>query len=143
MGAYLIVAGVMALAELLTGTFWLLAAVITSLGMASVLSIFPGLNLGCHALTLLILAYLSWEIMRRIKSRVKVKVTSLNNPVLRYVGYHGRVLEDFVGGKGTVNVGDTIWDAVLASNSDQELVTGDQIKVLSVSSNALMVVEKV
>jgi membrane protein implicated in regulation of membrane protease activity len=136
---YIIAAAIFGIAELMTGTFWLVAVAVVCSLMAGVLWVFPDINLFCHLITLGILSFSTYKVMKRYRGFDIPAKEDLNNPLLRYVGYEGRVVSDAEDGKVRVSVADTQWTAVGLDESVRYF-KGQKIKVVSASLSAVLTI---
>ena len=137
--AWWAIAGVILIAELLTGTTYLLwpaaAAFLTGFialelfGVAwpAQLAVFAVLSIG-----------LLWAGDRWVRPRLKAgSATGLNDRSSRMVGQRVVAVSDFSAGRGRVKYGDTEWAAETADTSDP--AAGTALSVLSVSGVILQV----
>ncbi|MDF2936847.1 MAG: hypothetical protein K0Q90_2220 [Paenibacillaceae bacterium] len=134
---WLIVAGLLIVAEMLTLTFYLLWLGLGALAAMIVDFIFPGawvaeVVAGC--VVALLLTVFTKPITRRI-----VKARGFRDAVDELVGKEGTVIEEInAGQRGIVKVGGELWSA----ESDEALSKGEAVVVLARGSALLQVTKR-
>jgi len=118
--AWWAISGVILIAELLTGTTYLLwpaaAAFLTGFVALEVLGVSWPVQLAVFAMLSLVLL---WAGDRWVRPAMKAGAGSgLNDRSARMVGQHVVAVADFVSGRGRVKYGDTEWAAETADGSN-------------------------
>ncbi len=133
------IAGVILIAELLTGTTYLLwpaaAAFLTGFVALEVLNVSWPVELGVFALLsmMLVLAGDRW-----VRPKLRAGADSgLNDRSMRMVGQRVIAVSDFSAARGRVRYGDTEWAAEMRDESDP--VAGTSLRVVEVKGVVLLV----
>jgi len=135
--AWWAVAGLVLIAELLTGTTYLLwpaaAAFLTGFVAMEVFGVSWPVQLGVFALLSMVLIYAG---DRWVRPRLKAgEQSGLNDRSLRMVGERVTAVADFSAGRGRVHFGDTEWSAELVEGEDVR--AGTTLRVESVKGVVL------
>jgi len=126
---------VLLIAELATGTTYLLWPAVAAVIVALISWIAPtgwAVELGVFAVLVIALTYFGRPIVRRWRN--EGAAIGLNNRAAGLVGRRG-VVETFANGVGSVKVGDTIWRA----RSEETLEAGAAVVVSAVDGVTLQV----
>lgn len=126
---------VMLIAEMVTGTTYLLWPAVAA--FATALLSFLGITnwmaeLAVFAALVIVLTYFGHPIVRRWRS--EGAANGLNDRAAQLVGGRG-IVAAFANGAGSVKVGDTLWRAV----SDETLEEGAHVEIVSVDGVILTV----
>ncbi|WP_181305798.1 NfeD family protein [Rufibacter sp. XAAS-G3-1] len=131
-----LIAGILLLvAEMVTGTFYLLWLGIAAL-VAAVLAYLSPQNLWLPPLGASVTGLLLTLLTKRLTARLH-KVRGFHDPVYQLVNKQGEVVEPIMPGRlGIVRIGSEVWSA----KAQEELPPGQRVLVVSQSSTVLQVV---
>jgi membrane protein implicated in regulation of membrane protease activity len=129
-GAFLLVA------ELLTGTMYILWIAVAAFITTLIVAIFPNIGLTGEVIIFSLISVISVFGGRKLFPPPSKTVNEdINNPNIRLIGQMVIVTEDFVGGIGAVKHGDTRWRASSAISPK----SGEALKVVAVDGATLIV----
>jgi inner membrane protein len=133
---WLIIAGILIIAEMLTFTFYLLWLGIGALAAAAVAWFVPEsivLQILAGSITALALTFFTKSLTRRLRMSKGFK-----DPIDEMIGKEGIVIEEIVSGKlGIVKVGNEIWSA-----SSKEYLPKDEVIIVVARGTAIVEVQK-
>ncbi|MBC3541341.1 NfeD family protein [Rufibacter sediminis] len=131
-----LVAGILLLvAEMVTGTFYLLWLGIAALVAAGLAYLFPE-NLWLPPMAASVTGTLLTVLTKPLTTRLR-QARGYQDPVHDLINRHGEVVEPILPGRlGIVRVGNEVWSA----KAQDELVAGQRILVVNQSSTVLQVV---
>lgn len=135
--AWASLAAILLVAELLTGTMYLLWFGIAA-GITALISfIAPGLPLSVDLLLFGALSIASvWGGKKLFPTNLAAKDNDINDPNSRLLGQPAIAAEDFQSGLGGVLVGDTRWRAICKTHSPK---AGENLKITKVDGATLEV----
>lgn len=135
--AWASLAAILLVAELLTGTTYLLWFGISAAILAFITYLFPKMPISADFLIFGILSIANVLIGRKIlPPNMAAKDNNLNDPDNRLIGQIVIASDDFISGNGFVKFGDTQWRAI-SQNYDAK--TGEKLIVKSVDGATLIV----
>ena len=134
---WLIIGVVVLVAELFTGTLFLLWPAIAALIVGVIIFILPlGWEMQLLLFAILSTAGLFWG-EKYLRPRLnKDGPTDLNDRATAMTGKRVKAITDFDTGRGRVKVGDTEWAASIETGNPK---TGDELRIVSVSGASVVV----
>lgn len=126
-------------AEMLVGTFWLLAIGVASLLMAALTLTFPEMGVFAQCAAIVALGVCIPQVVKRLKVLKATPDAELNKPLNRYVGQSCVAESAFVAGRGRVVMAGTAWNAVIEGDATFE--AGQALEVISAGSDGVLKVK--
>lgn len=135
--AWLSVATILLVAELLTGTTFMLWFSLAAGVNAILLSMLPRFGLEFDLISFSVLAFVITFMGAKVFPFTgKVEKNDINDPNSRLVGTKVIAMEDFQSGLGAVKVGDTRWRALSAHGNPK---IGDEVIITKIDGATLFV----
>lgn len=123
-------------AELFTGTMYLLWIAVAAFITTLIVAIFPNIGMTGEVIIFSIIAVITVVFGRKLFPPPPKQVNEdINNPNVRLIGQMVIVSDDFVGGIGAVKHGDTRWRATAKTNPK----AGESLKVVAVDGATLVI----
>lgn len=135
---WLSIAGILLIIELLTGTMYMLWLALAAAINSIIFLFLKDTSIEVQVFSFAIIAAITILIGRKYfptKSK-NFSGDDINNPEERLLNKIVIANEDFVGGIGSVNQGDTIWRALCESHNP---VKGDSLKIIKIDGATLYV----
>jgi membrane protein implicated in regulation of membrane protease activity len=132
---WLVLALILLIAEMVTGTTYLLWPAVAAVITAAIAWVAPSnwiVEAAIFAVLIIVLTYFGHPLVKRWRN--EGAATGLNERATTLVGKRG-VIENFANGTGSVKLQDTLWRAV----SDEALEAGQAVEVAAVDGTTLKV----
>lgn len=142
---WLSVAVILLIAELLTGTMYLLWIAVAAFLTTLLLVAFPEMSPILQVISFAIITLLTVILGKKYFPFALVNGgNDINNPNQRLIGQNVVLIDDFADGVGAVKLGDTRWRALLGEDYiNQPPKLGDLLVVLGVDGATLIVGQKI
>ena len=126
--------------EIVATSFYLLWPGIAAALVGCLLWLFPELAFSTQIIVFSVVSVVSTFLWKRYMPHTEAEASvssTLNQRSAQYVGRHCRALDDFTGGRGSVQIDDTRWQAQTADGSNP--VAGTELQVGAADGTTLIV----